>query len=243
VRAVSGRCSARPAAASGDRPRWHRDRTVVNWPSLNCSRAASALRARRRCFGPPVMGLRLCPCVWGKRKLPSRARAVLMGTLISVLVASLASVSALATQVGRSTNGSTAVAASSCPAHTTIDCRRIGGGPPTPTEHRSARRGASKSGPSAIARARACGRFRAGGTRFSVMAVRGPVRCGRARRVLRDFLSGRGRMHGPRSGPVSEESWTVDGWRCGYGTGGGACIHRGGTYKTARAWIVAQQTS
>jgi hypothetical protein len=93
-----------------------------------------------------------------------------------------------------------------------------------------------------MARTRACRPFRVRRTKFSDTILRGHVRCRMARRVLRDFLSGGGRMHGRRSGPMSERTWTVHGWTCDYGTGGGVCIHRGRTYKTARAWIEAHQT-
>jgi hypothetical protein len=89
---------------------------------------------------------------------------------------------------------------------------------------------------------RRCGSFRAQGARFDVTVLRGHVSCAAARHALRDFLSGKGKMHGPPNGPADKQTWTVDGWTCGYGTGGGACIRSGRTYKTARDWIEAQQT-
>lgn len=166
-----------------------------------------------------------------------------MGALISALVAGIASVAPAAPAVSRSPSGPTAVAVGSCPAYTAGECRRIASRPVKPTDmYAPTRRSASGPRRASMARLRACRAFRLRGTKFSVTVVRGRVRCDKARRVLRDFLSGRGQKHGPGGGPVSENTWTVDGWKCGYGTGGGGCIHRGRTYRTARAWIAAQQT-
>jgi hypothetical protein len=165
-----------------------------------------------------------------------------MGALISSLVASFASAGALATAATHPPNRPTAAATRSCSAYEVSDCRRTGrrplkrNGNPSP-----ARSGSHRSG-AALTRMRPCRTFRAKGTKFSATILRGEVRCRKARRVLRALLSGRGRLHGPRTGPMSEQTWTVDGWRCSYGAGGAACIHRGRTYKTARAWIAAQQT-
>ena len=92
------------------------------------------------------------------------------------------------------------------------------------------------------AKSRSCGTFRAQGIRFTVTVLRGKVTCATARHVLGDFLSGKGKMHGPPTGPAYEQTWTVDGWSCGHGTGSGACIRGGKTYKTARDWIEAQQS-
>lgn len=86
---------------------------------------------------------------------------------------------------------------------------------------------------------RACGTFRIRGATFSVTVLRGPVRCSRARHVLRNFLLGSGKMHGPPNGPAAEQTWTLGRWTCGHGAGGGACIRGGRTYKTARNWIEA----
>jgi hypothetical protein len=61
------------------------------------------------------------------------------------------------------------------------------------------------------------------GTRFHVSVTRGHVACSTARRVLRVFLNGGGKMHGPPSGPAYLQYWTLFGWSCGYGTGGGGC--------------------
>jgi hypothetical protein len=76
--------------------------------------------------------------------------------------------------------------------------------------------------------------------RFQVTVLKGNVSCPTARRVLRDFLSGKGKLHGPPDGPLSEQSWTLDGgWSCGHGAGGGACIHGGASYKVAKQFITA----
>jgi hypothetical protein len=71
-----------------------------------------------------------------------------------------------------------------------------------------------------------------------VTVERGHVRCAVARRVLRKFLSGGGVEHG--SGPESNRTWTIGRWRCGHGTGGGACIRGGSSTANARDWIIAQ---
>jgi hypothetical protein len=92
---------------------------------------------------------------------------------------------------------------------------------------------------SAAARSRRCGTFRAEGQTFSATRLRGSVTCRRTRHILRDFFDGKGTMHGPPNGPAYKQWWSVDGWRCGYGAGGGACIHGGKSYKTARDWIEA----
>lgn len=89
-----------------------------------------------------------------------------------------------------------------------------------------------------------CGTFKLsdGGyvTLFRVTVLKGSVKCLTARHVLRDFESGRGTLHGPPSGPISEQSWTLDGgWSCGRGAGGGACIRGGSNYKVARQFIEA----
>jgi hypothetical protein len=94
----------------------------------------------------------------------------------------------------------------------------------------------------ASAKNRGCGTFRAQDVKFDATVLRGSVSCAIARHVLRDFFSGKGKMHGPPNGPAYEQSWTVDGWSCGHGAGGGACIRGGKTYKTARDWIEAQAT-
>jgi hypothetical protein len=93
---------------------------------------------------------------------------------------------------------------------------------------------------SATARQRSCSTFHASGSTFSVTVLRGPVKCRTAKHVLRAFFSGKGKQHGPPSGGLLQQWWTVDGWRCGYGAGGGACIRGSKSYKTAPNWIEAQ---
>jgi hypothetical protein len=93
------------------------------------------------------------------------------------------------------------------------------------------------------AKHRSCGHFRAGKgykIRFHVTIERGHVRCRTARRVLRKFMNGGGRMHGPRDGPAYRQYWTIGRWRCGHGAGGGACVRHGKNYRTARDYIAAQ---
>lgn len=97
----------------------------------------------------------------------------------------------------------------------------------------------SQTPPSARA-ARGCRTVVAAGTRFSVTISKGRATCATARKVLQAFMSGRGALHGPPNGPAYLQTWTVDGWSCGHGTGGGACIRGGGTYRTARDDIIAQ---
>jgi hypothetical protein len=92
---------------------------------------------------------------------------------------------------------------------------------------------------SPVSAARSCGHFHAQGLRFRATIVRGRVTCKGARKVLRAFMSGRGKKHG--SGPEANLTWTVFGWTCGHGTGGGGCIRHGNDASTARDYIVAQQ--
>ena len=83
-----------------------------------------------------------------------------------------------------------------------------------------------------------CGTFKSGGDRFRATVLKGHVRCQTARRVLRDFFNGKGKMHGPSSGPAYLQYWTLDGgWKCGHGAGGGACIRGGATSHTAPNFI------
>jgi hypothetical protein len=85
-----------------------------------------------------------------------------------------------------------------------------------------------------------CPSFKLSGSRFRVTVLKGNVRCRRARRVLRDFLGGKGTLHGPPGGPSVEQSWTLDGgWKCGHGAGGGACTYGGRNYKVAKKFIEA----
>ncbi len=85
-----------------------------------------------------------------------------------------------------------------------------------------------------LAKSRYCGTIRAQMTTFGVTVSRGRTACRTARRILDDFLRGKGQMHGPASGPSYLQWWAVGGWRCGYGAGGGGCSHHG-------ARIIAQQ--
>jgi len=85
-----------------------------------------------------------------------------------------------------------------------------------------------------------CPSFKLGGAKYEVTVLKGNVRCQTARRVLRDFLRGKGTMHGPPGGPAFKQYWTLDGgWKCGHGAGGGACIRGGRNYKVAKQFIEA----
>jgi hypothetical protein len=97
--------------------------------------------------------------------------------------------------------------------------------------------------PAAHTASRSCGTVRAEGVTFTVTISRGAVPCKTARTVLQAFMSGKGTLHGPPNGPAFQQTWTLDGWSCGHGTGGGACIRGGATYRTARDYIVAQVKS
>ena len=51
---------------------------------------------------------------------------------------------------------------------------------------------------------------------------------------MKAFLSGKGRRHG--HGPQANLYWTLYGWTCGTGTGGGGCTrHRHRDYVLAQA--------
>lgn len=78
--------------------------------------------------------------------------------------------------------------------------------------------------PASITRMRACGTFVAQHTKFGATVSRGSVACRTARKVLKAFVSGKGHRHGPANGPAYLQTWTVYGWTCGHGTGGGACV-------------------
>ena len=100
---------------------------------------------------------------------------------------------------------------------------------------------ACSSGASA---SRSCGTFTTSNngvtSTYAATVLRGNVRCRVTRRVLRAFASGKGTLHGPVNGPAVAQSWTLFGWRCGHGAGGGACIRGGSSYKNARDWIEYQ---
>jgi hypothetical protein len=72
-----------------------------------------------------------------------------------------------------------------------------------------------------------------------VTIERGNVNCATATSVLRAFMSGKGQLHGPPNGPAYLQSWNVQGWSCGHGAGGGACIIGGVSAMTARDYIIA----
>jgi hypothetical protein len=94
---------------------------------------------------------------------------------------------------------------------------------------------------SAPAATMSCPSFRLDGSVFDVTIEKGSVSCRTAATVLRAFLSGKGKLHGPPNGPAYLQTWTLDGWSCGHGAGGGGCIRGGTTYKNARDYIVAQE--
>jgi hypothetical protein len=91
-----------------------------------------------------------------------------------------------------------------------------------------------------VGSARSCQPFRLDGVRYHVTIEKGRVTCHTARMVLRAFLSGQGKLHGPTHGPAYKQYWTLYGWRCGHGAGGGGCIRRGKSYTTARDYILAE---
>jgi hypothetical protein len=95
-----------------------------------------------------------------------------------------------------------------------------------------------------MAHTRHCRGFVAGGFHFAVAINRGAeVRCSTARSVLHSFMTGHGKRHGPASGPLLLQWWSLPyGWRCGHGAGGGACIRGGSSYKTANDYIMATAT-
>ena len=80
---------------------------------------------------------------------------------------------------------------------------------------------------SSAAAKRSCRTFRASGATLVVTIQHGRVTCATARHVLRDFFHGRGKMQGPPNGPAYKQWWSVDGWACGFGAGGGGCSRSG----------------
>jgi hypothetical protein len=79
------------------------------------------------------------------------------------------------------------------------------------------------------------------GTVFDVTIEKGHASCETARTVMRAFLSGKGKLHGPPAGPAYLQTWTLDGWSCGHGAGGGGCIRDGTSYSNARDYILAEE--
>lgn len=95
--------------------------------------------------------------------------------------------------------------------------------------------------PASAPAARSCGSFRLSGKSFRVQVLRGKVSCSEATKTLKAFMSGGGVEHGGHSAPEYKKSWTLPGgWRCGHGTGGGACIRDGANYVVAKDWIKAE---
>ena len=94
----------------------------------------------------------------------------------------------------------------------------------------------------APAATRSCGSFRLDGTTFAVTIEKGHATCATARMVLRAFLSGKGTLHGPPNGPSYKQTWSLYGWSCGHGAGGGGCIRGGANYANARDYILAEAT-
>lgn len=74
---------------------------------------------------------------------------------------------------------------------------------------------------------------------YRVTIERGPVTCRRARRVLGVFLSGGGKQHG--NGSTATTYWTLLGWTCARGAGGGGCFRGGSSYRNARDLIGAEE--
>jgi hypothetical protein len=74
----------------------------------------------------------------------------------------------------------------------------------------------------ASARTRSCGAVGHGGNRVAVYVSHGKVSCAKARHVVRVLFHGGGVYH---QGATRADSYTRIGrWKCGSGTGGGACI-------------------
>ncbi len=95
--------------------------------------------------------------------------------------------------------------------------------------------------PASAPAARSCGSFRVHGVSYKVQVLRGGVPCSEAAKTMKAFLSGQGVEHGGRNAPEYKRTWTLPGgWRCGHGTGGGACIRDGANYVVAKDWIKAE---
>lgn len=72
-----------------------------------------------------------------------------------------------------------------------------------------------------VARQHAYGKIDTGWATMAVKVQRGSATCSTARHVLGDLFARRGTMHGPANDPAYRPRWSVDGWACGYGAGGG----------------------
>lgn len=93
-----------------------------------------------------------------------------------------------------------------------------------------------KRSPAAAAAWHGCGGFRYQHGWYHTVR-RGHVRCRTARHVMRAFLSGHGRMHGPKDGPAAKQYWTLRGWKCGHGAGGGGCVRRHSRQAIEAVWV------
>jgi hypothetical protein len=81
-----------------------------------------------------------------------------------------------------------------------------------------------------------CGKIPANPRGHFAVRKKGKVTCRGARKLMRLFLNeGQGVKHG---GPSSAETYyTLYGWRCGTGAGGGGCTRRGGRDRTQAYWV------
>jgi len=99
----------------------------------------------------------------------------------------------------------------------------------------SAHAGATPS-PVAAVKWKRCGKIRANASGHFVVRKQGSVTCRGARKLMHLFLNeGQGVKHG---GPSSAETYyTLYGWRCGTGAGGGGCTRAGGRDRTQAYWV------
>jgi hypothetical protein len=81
-----------------------------------------------------------------------------------------------------------------------------------------------------------CGKIPARPRGHFAVRKKGKVTCRGARKLMHLFLNeGQGEKHG---GPSSAETyWTLYGWRCGTGAGGGGCTRDGGRDRTQAHWV------
>jgi hypothetical protein len=81
-----------------------------------------------------------------------------------------------------------------------------------------------------------CGKIRANPSGHFVVRKKGRVTCRGARKLMHLFLNeGQGVKHG---GPSSAETYyTLYGWRCGTGAGGGGCVRHRGRDRTQAYWV------
>jgi len=78
-----------------------------------------------------------------------------------------------------------------------------------------------------------CGKIPAEPRGRFLVRKKGRVTCRGARKLMNLFLNeGQGEEHG---GPYQyQKYWTLYGWRCGTGAGGGGCVRRGA--RTQAIW-------